>query len=157
MDSDYKAFINTYGAGMVDDHISVCAPGAAEDWAELIRHNTYAHECVRLDFAGPEGYVGDWQLGDASRWAPGREDVPAWFEPGDDLISWGHTGNGDFLFWHVQPGAAPEVWPVVFKERGPFWERYRTGFCTAMAGLLTGEIQSEYLSDPLGGPHSYNS
>lgn len=109
-----------------------------------------------MDFAGPEGYAGDWQLGDASRWAPGSEDVPPWFQPGDDLISWGHTGNGDFLFWHVQPGTGPDGWPVVFKERGPLWEQYRTGFCGALAGLLTGDIQSEYLSDLLGGPHSYN-
>lgn len=105
---------------------------------------------------GADGYSGDWHLGDASRWAPGREDVPSWFQPGDDLISWGHTSNGDFLFWHVRPGTTPDAWPVVFKERGPFWEQYRTGFCAALAGLLTGDIQSEYLSRWLGGPHTYS-
>ena len=117
--ADYKTFVDAYGAGLVDDHLTVCAPDAVHDWADLVRHNIYAHECVRLDFAGPEDCSGDWQVGDASRWALNREDVPSWFEPGDNLISWGHTGNGDFLFWHVEPGTAPDDWPVVLKERGP--------------------------------------
>ena len=153
---DYKTFVDAYGAGMVDDHLTVCAPGAAQEWVDLVQHNDYAHVCVRLDFAGPDDYEGDWQLGDATRWTPDREDVPSWFQPGDDLISWGHTGNGDFLFWHVRPGTAPDAWPVVFKERGPYWEQYRTGFCGTLAGLLTGDLQSEYLSRWLGGPHTYS-
>jgi len=65
------------------------------------------------------------------------------------------AGNGDFLFWHVQPGTAPDEWPVMLKEEGPLWEQYGAGFATALANLLTGEIQSEYLSHWLGGPHSY--
>ncbi|MEV4490614.1 hypothetical protein AB0K04_10920 [Micromonospora coxensis] len=120
-----------------------------------MRHNAWAQECVRLDFAGPDDWSGDWPLDDASRWAPNRADVPAWFEPGDTLISWGYTGNGDFLFWHVTPGTAPADWPVALKERGPYWEHYRVGFSAALVGLLTGEVQSEYLSRWLGGPHTY--
>ncbi|GAA2710052.1 hypothetical protein Apa02nite_079730 [Actinoplanes palleronii] len=44
----------------------------------------------------------------------------------------------------------------MFKERGPLWERYETGFATTLADLLTGDVQSEYLSYWLGGPHSYD-
>ena len=152
---DYKLFIDVYGVGMVDDHLMVCGPGAVADWADLVKHNAYAHECFRPEFAEPEDCSGSWSLGDASRWASDRADVPSWFEPGDDLISWGHTGNGDFLFWHVKPGITPNEWPVALKERGPYWEYYQTGFCASLAGLLTGEIQSEYLSRWFGGPHSY--
>ncbi|MET8835102.1 hypothetical protein ABZV78_14465 [Micromonospora sp. NPDC004540] len=86
---DYKAFVDAHGAGSVDDHLIVCTPNAVPDGADLVQHNTWAHECVRLDFAGPDHWSGDWPLGDASRWAPNREDVPSWFEPGDNLISWG--------------------------------------------------------------------
>lgn len=117
---DYKAFVGAYGGGLVDDHLTVCGP------ADLLEHNSYAQECLRLDSAAP-----------------------------DDLISWGHTGNGDFLFWHVKPGTAPDDWPVVLKERGPYWERFATGFAGTVKGLLTGGIQSEYLSSWLGGPHTY--
>jgi hypothetical protein len=152
---DYRQFVTAYGAGLVDDHLTVCAPGAPRDWADLIRHNSWAHECVRLDFAGPDDYSGDWPLGDPSRWEADRENVPSWFEPGDDLISWGATGNGDFLFWHVKPGMKPDDWPVVFKEEGPYWERYEVGFTAALTGLLTGEIESEYLGRWFAGPHSY--
>ncbi|WP_245674082.1 MULTISPECIES: SMI1/KNR4 family protein [Actinoplanes] len=153
---DYKAFIDAYGPGSVDDHLQVCAPGAPEEWVDLVEHNSYAHECTGLEFFGPGNWRREWSMGDASRWTPGREDVPAWFEPGDDLISWGHTGNGDFLYWHVRPGVPPDDWPVVFKERGPLWEQYGSGFATALADLLTGVLQSWYLSSRLGGPHSYD-
>jgi hypothetical protein len=40
-------------------------------------------------------------------------------------------------------------------EEGSLWEQYGAGFATALAHLLTGDIQSEYLSRWLGGPHSY--
>ncbi|MEV4351075.1 hypothetical protein AB0J83_42000 [Actinoplanes sp. NPDC049596] len=87
-----------------------------------MRHNAYAQECLRLDFGGPDNWAGDWAVGDATRWTPDREDVPDWFSPGDRLISWAHTGNGDLLFWHVRPGVAAGDWPVALKERGPYWE-----------------------------------
>ncbi|MFC4998297.1 hypothetical protein ACFPIJ_10675 [Dactylosporangium cerinum] len=32
---DYKTFIEAYGAGVIDDHINVCAPNAGHDWADL--------------------------------------------------------------------------------------------------------------------------
>ncbi|MET7422045.1 hypothetical protein [Dactylosporangium sp. NPDC005555] len=152
---DYRMFVDAYGAGIVDDHVIVCAPDAAHDWADLLQHNTWAHECIRPELAGLGSGSGDWSLGDASRWTPNREDVPSWFEPGDNLISWGCSVNGDFLLWHIRPGTAPDDWPVVLKERGPYWEQYHVGFSAALTGLLIGEIQSGYLSRWLGGPHSY--
>ncbi|MEO3743668.1 hypothetical protein [Plantactinospora sp. B5E13] len=152
---DYKRFVSAHGAGRVDDHLTVCAPGGPPDGVDLVGHNTWAQECVRLDFGALGDDLDGWHLGDASRWEPGRADVPVWFEPGDDLLSWGRTGNGDFLFWHVKPGVAPDDWPVVFKEEGPYWEQYEVGFSAALVGLLTGEIQSEYLSRWFEGPHSY--
>ncbi|GAA4256650.1 hypothetical protein [Dactylosporangium darangshiense] len=153
---DYRAFVDAYGAGLVDDHLTVCAPGAPRDWADLAPHNAWAQECVRLDFAGPGNYEGDWPVGDASHWTADREDVPSWFTPGDDLFSWGSTGNGDLLFWHVRPGVAPNDWPVVLKEEGTYWERFDAPFAATLAGLLAGEIESEYLSHWLRGPHSYH-
>lgn len=153
--SDYKRFVEAYGAGLIDDHITVCAPDAPLEWADLVRHHTWAQECVRLDFAGPDSPSQGWHLGDQSHWEPDRTEVPSWFEPGDNLISWGHTGNGDLLFWHVKTGVAADNWPVVLKEEGPYWEQYGASFSATLAGLLTGEIQSEYLSRSLGGPHSY--
>jgi hypothetical protein len=156
---DYKRFVEAYGAGSIDDHLTVYAPDGpdAPAWADLVRHNGEAEESVRVDFGGPDNDSGDWHLGDASQWDPERRDVPSWFEPGDNLVAWGSTDNGDKLFWHVKPGVPADEWPVVFKEEGPYWERYGVGFSAALVGLLTGEIRSEYLSDWLGGLHSYTS
>ena len=85
--SDYKRFVEMYGAGSIDDHLTVHAPGAPS-WADLVSHNGEAEETVRVDFGGPENDSGDWHLGDASQWDPERRDVPSWFESGDDLVSW---------------------------------------------------------------------
>ncbi|MEU6077202.1 SMI1/KNR4 family protein [Micromonospora sp. NPDC047074] len=153
--NDYRRFVGAHGAGRIDNHITVCVPGGPHDRTDLVRHNVWAQECVRLDFAGLDNDLDGWHLGDASQWEPGRADVPPWFEPGDNLVSWGFTGNGDFLFWHVKPGVAADDWPVVFKEEGPYWEQYGVSFSAALVGLLTGEIRSRYLSRWLAGPHSY--
>lgn len=166
---DYKRFVGAYGAGLVDDHLVVCGPGEPHD---LLENVEWARACVRLDFGasdlgaeqwwpgGPDQSPGDWRLGDPAHWTPGRQGVPAWFRPGDDLIAWGSTGNGDMLCWHVPDStgptsAGPEEWVVVLKEEGPYWERFEAGFDATVAGLLTGDLQSEYLSRWFGGPHSY--
>jgi hypothetical protein len=117
-----------------------------------------AQESCRIWFGdvddGPVSHMErSWPLGDSSRWD--GDDVPEWFQPGDDLISWGGTPNGDFLFWHIKPGAAPAEYPVVLRERGPYFERFGVGFAPVLTGLLTGTIRSEYLSRRLQVPHSY--
>lgn len=126
--ADYKEFVSTFGACAIDDHVTVCAPG------DLLEHQDWAREC--RSFESPE-------------------DLPDWFEPGDDVVSWGVTHNGDQLGWHVRPGAPAATWPVVFKEAGPYWQRFPGGFTATLAGLLTGDLQSWHLSSRLGGPHSY--
>ncbi|MFI1988933.1 hypothetical protein [Actinoplanes sp. NPDC020271] len=125
--ADYKEFVGTFGAASIDDHVSVCEPG------RLLEHHAWVRECLAID----------------------EDDRPDWFAPGDRVISWGSTENGDILGWLVSPGAAPPAWPVVFKEEGPLWQRFPAGFTTTMAGLLTGDLQSWYLSSRLGGDHSY--
>lgn len=156
--SDYKTFVDAYGPGTIDDHLVVCAPDASVGWADLLDNNESAQESCRIWFGGVDGSSVDsparsWPLGDSSRWD--GDDVPDWFQPGDDLISWGATGDGDFLFWHIKPGAAPADHPVVLRERGPYFERFEGGFAAALTGLLAGTIHSEYLTSWLHGPHSY--
>lgn len=116
---EHKAFIDTYGPGSVDDHVHACAPDAAEEWADLVAQKLLRARLRRRGALRAGQTAADWHLGDVPYGKLDREDIPAWFEPGDDLISWGHTGNGDFLFWHVKPGTAPHDWPVMLKEEGP--------------------------------------
>ena len=156
--NDYKTFVDAYGPGAIDDHLLVCAPDASIGWTDLLDNNEAAQESCRIWFGGVDSDSFDrsvraWPLGDSSRWD--GDDVPDWFQPGDDLISWGGTANGDFLFWHIKPGAVPADHPVVLRERGPYFERFEGGFATALAGLLTGITRSEYLTRWLQPPHSY--
>ncbi|MCO8273704.1 hypothetical protein M1L60_24210 [Actinoplanes sp. TRM 88003] len=149
---DYKRFVDTYGPGVIDDHLVVCAPGGIGDWTDLLENNEMAQESCRIWFGGGDT-SGAWPLGDSARWE--GEDVPDWFRAGDDLISWGATPNGDFLYWHIRPGVAADDHPVVLRERGPYFERFEAGFAATLTGLLTGAISSFYLSRWLKAPHSY--
>lgn len=153
--ADFKAFVDAHGAGQIDGHLTVCAPDEPHEWRDLLQNQRHAMECVRLDFCGPGNYAKPWPVGDPTHWTPGHGGIPPWFEPGHDLISWGHTDNGDLLLWHLTPGTPPDDWPVVLKEEGPYWERFAAGFEATLRGLLTGDLQSEYLSRPLGGLHTY--
>ncbi|QGN46137.1 hypothetical protein GKC29_04275 [Micromonospora sp. WMMC415] len=156
--SDYKFFVDTYGPGAINDHLLVCAPDASLGWTDLVDNNEVAQESCRIWFSGVDDEPFSrleraWPLGDSSRWD--GDHVPDWFQPGDNLISWGGTPNGDFLFWHVKPGVAPADHPVVLRERGPYFERFDGGFAMTLGGLLTGTIRSRYLSRWLRVPHSY--
>lgn len=155
---DYKRFVDAYGPGAINDHLLVCAPGASAGWTDLRDNNEMAQETCRIWFGGVddgsfEQTQQPWPLGDSAHWA--GDDVPDWFQPGDDLISWGGTANGDFVFWHIKPGVSPADHPVVLRERGPYFERFEGGFSAVLAGLLDGSIRSEYLSRWLQTPHSY--
>lgn len=152
---DYKRFVDAHGSGVIDDQLAVNGIGGRFD---LVEENLYAWSSVRLDFAGPDAWREDaaWRLGDAAHWTPDRSEVPDWFSPGDDLIAWGSSVSGHFLFWHVRPGVPAGEWTAVLKERGPYWERFERGFAGTVAGLLTGDVQSRYLSRWLSGPHSYD-
>jgi hypothetical protein len=123
--ADYKEFLTAFGVATIDDHIVICPP------AELAAEQDY----LVLD----EDEAGELE----------------WLAPGDRLIVWGSTPNGDLLMWHVKPGVPPASWPVVFTEEGPFWQVFPGGFTATLAGLLTGELQSWHMSSRLGGPHSY--
>lgn len=155
---DYKHFVDAYGPGAVNDHLLVCAPDASAGWTDLLDNNEMAQESCRTWFGGVDDGPFDrteqpWPLGDSAHW--GGDDVPDWFRPGDDLISWGGTANGDFLFWHIKPGVAAADYPVVLRERGPDFERFEGGFSATLMGLLVGNIRSEYLSQWLLAPYSY--
>ncbi|MEV0897196.1 SMI1/KNR4 family protein [Actinoplanes sp. NPDC049802] len=155
---DYKAFVDAYGPGAVNDHLLICAPDASVGWTDLVDNNEMAQESCRIWFGGVDDDSSSrlepaWPLGDSSRWD--GDDVPDWFQPGDDLVSWGGTPNGDFLFWHVRPGVAPADHPVVLREHGPYFERFDGGFAMTLKGLLTGAVRSRYLTRWLQAPHSY--
>ncbi|GHJ54597.1 hypothetical protein Nm8I071_39040 [Nonomuraea sp. TT08I-71] len=97
---DYKRLADAYGPGLIDDHLIICAPGAATGWTDLLDNNVMAQGSCRIWFGGvddgPVSQAEDlWPLGDSSRWH--GNDVPDWFQSGDDLVSWGGTGNSDLL------------------------------------------------------------
>lgn len=112
--ADYKAFIERYGSGVVDDFLSVFNPFAA-------------NEHVNLASAGRARLDGLRMLRDEFDIDTGHELFPA----AGGLLPFGATDNGHVLFWETK--GEPQDWTVIVREpRAPRYER----FASNMTGFL---------------------
>jgi hypothetical protein len=107
--SDYKAFIDAYGTGSIDEFVTV-----------LNAHSTTSHFRLR-DY-------GQTML-DVTRElrSGGTVNVPfpIYPEPGG-LLPWGVTANGDWGYWITGQPDQSDQWEVVISvDRGPDWFRHR--------------------------------
>ncbi|MFE5339616.1 hypothetical protein ACFQ80_05320 [Isoptericola sp. NPDC056578] len=80
------------------------------------------------------------------------EDDPE-FRPDDlpedsRLLAWANTGNGETLFWRVDPGASADAYPVYVEDGdGESWERFDLSATDLLEGILEGEVRPESFSD----------
>ncbi|WP_141689468.1 SMI1/KNR4 family protein [Streptomyces sp. DI166] len=119
---DFKEFMAEYGAGAIDDYLTVLL---AEP---------------RGGFADGPAYMG---MADESRNA---EDLwpPGYGKP--RLIAWGLDSSADILCWRAD-GDDPDRWPVVVWSRGGGrWAEYPGG----MAEFLCRVFRAEFDRCPLG-------
>lgn len=132
---DYKAFIDTYGGGYVDDYLWILEPGCANESYDLIDSDEERSEANE--------YLWD-----------GGERKPAEVDgTGARLIPWASTDNGEFLYWLAHPRQNPDAWTVMINEaRGPWWEHFDMGFTPFLAAAVAGDFRSEILSDAFPTP-----
>lgn len=111
--ADYKAFVERYGTGAVDDFLWVFNPFSANEHVNLVSGGR-----TRLD--------GLRSLRDEFDVEIGHELFPA----AGGLLPFGATDNGDVLFWEA--AGEPETWTVIVRDaRAPEYERFgsnMTGF-----------------------------
>lgn len=123
---DYKALIDTYGAGGFDDFVLMKAPGSHIPGTDLVAAN------------GAE-YMQDLE----AIWDDLGERPEELAEEGSYLLAWANAEDGEELVWLVRPGQDPDDWTVmVLEEDLTEWEHYPMT-CT---GLLVGLISEEIVS-----------
>jgi hypothetical protein len=124
--SDFKAFTELYGSGMVDDFLYLFNPFTAGQDGNLLAEKDRVLDGYRQTRAQ----------------FPDRLPQPPFPDPGG-VLPLGRTDNGDELYW-VTAGP-PDGWPLLLLEsRAALQETYRmpvTGFLdTLAANQLTSRI-----------------
>lgn len=130
--SDYRAFVDRYGAGRLGDELSVFTPLMSGAWIGAAN-----------GFEAMTGFT-EHEVGRAMRemreaWP---EHFPFSFHPEPDgLLAWARNPNSDACFWHMN-GPDPDTWPVYVWNRGgrgaAAWSRYDDGMTGVVHDALTG-------------------
>lgn len=125
--SDYKTFIDLYGAGEFYGDLGVCAPdwiatnGMRDDMAAML------HEYASIGTKSVPT-------------APISDNLDALGSTSDTYLAWGGAGGGQVGFWRTTRGAADE-WPVVVTD-GDGIDYAPEGLIAYLYGLLSGTVES---------------
>ncbi|MFI7274654.1 hypothetical protein [Streptomyces sp. NPDC049879] len=126
--SDYRAFVQHYGRGGIEDFLEVLVPGSRDvgSLSGMYRESENARQAW-LDDA-PHG------VPDGVR--------------GDSLIAWGVNVESDLLCWEVTEAGSPDLWPIViFRRHGyPHWRKFECGMVSLLLEIFTAELGENPLS-----------
>jgi hypothetical protein len=118
--SDYRAFIDRYGAGSVDDVIHIYHPTTGLVLPEQAeRHLRLAREDRDED---PEAYP-----------------YPLWPEPGG-LFPFARTMDRCYFYWRTTD-ADPDGWSTALTEAHYDWWEHPTGMAAFLVDVLAGRAQ----------------
>jgi hypothetical protein len=132
--SDFREFIDTYGAGSIDDYLVIESPvDADEQGCPSMRLSTPTEDSYRPS-SGPWPY-------------------PVRPQPGG-LISWGGNIDGVAFYWSTED-PDPDRWPVVVRERHGDFLEFRCSMTVFLLGML-GPRATRPLDSPClyGAPNS---
>ncbi|MEY1676095.1 SMI1/KNR4 family protein [Gordonia sp. ABKF26] len=127
---DYKLIVETYGAGLFGDEVTVWVPGGAGG------EDLFSEGPAALEVFGEvrEFVVEDhqtWVEPDGSESPVNAAAIPAGFTP------WGGGASGAYGFWH-RVGDDPEAWPVLYVDfREALYLYHRGGIAGFIVDLLT--------------------
>lgn len=126
--ADYRAYIDTYGLGCVNDLYWVLHPDGSPD---------------RLN------------LGDQWAAEPGPLLTPPPYEVGRELLPCAIDEDAGILYWHAT-GADPDTWTVVYRdEDGDAWRPYELGLVAFLHAVFIGALpdlgyaEAGYLGTPI--------
>ncbi|MFJ8977942.1 SMI1/KNR4 family protein [Streptomyces sp. NPDC102282] len=125
--SDFRYFIEAYGAGTIEDCLSVLRPeprGAESGTDDMLMETVNAESAWTREPKSAD-------LVDAS----------------PELIAWGLDSSSDILCWDAS-GDDPESWPVLVRSRGDnLWSRYDCGMVEFLVRVLRAGFADCPLSD----------
>ncbi|MET7810458.1 SMI1/KNR4 family protein [Streptomyces sp. NPDC005395] len=125
--SDYRSFIDSYGAGAIEDYLEILEPRSWD--AEAVGDGMPAEtRNARLG----------WTV-------EPKRDFPVSSEP--MLVAWGVDASADLLCWDTaRPN--PEDWPVIVWSRGDaVWRKYECGMLEFLGQVLRADLPSNPLGD----------
>ncbi|MEV6208807.1 SMI1/KNR4 family protein [Kitasatospora sp. NPDC051914] len=126
--SDYREFIELYGAGSIGDHLGVVLPIAPDLPGRTL----------------PD--VADHTLEARGAMQRKREGLPAGLDE-SALVGWGYDDAADVLCW-ITVGPDPDRWPVAVWSRGDQrWLVHEMGMVAFLVAVLAGELDECPLSD----------
>jgi hypothetical protein len=126
---DYRQFIEVYGAGAIENYLSVQEP-EIKGGRQKSEFGGMQHETVNAQHA--------WATIEKSSELAGAT---------PELIAWGSDASADILCWDSS-GADSSTWPVLVHNRDDsLWRRYECG----MVEFLTRILRADFDECPLGG------
>ncbi|WP_369182846.1 SMI1/KNR4 family protein [Streptomyces sp. Y1] len=127
--TDYREFIELYGAGTISDHLGVAHPVSVSGPGERPTDVAEETEEARFTFGRT------------------RAGLPAEVVDDSALIGWGHSDAADALCW-LAIGPDSDRWPVVvWSDFERKWLVHDVGMVDFLVGLLAGELDECPLSD----------
>jgi SMI1-KNR4 cell-wall len=127
--ADYVELLETYGGGQFDGYLYLLEPFAPNDSYDLM-------------------HAADVRAGALDLLWSNGEPRPSFLDaPGQRLLPWASGDGGEYCYWLVTPGIAPDRWPVVVNEgRGPGWEHFDLGCAAFLLAVLHRHVDSTILT-----------
>jgi hypothetical protein len=118
--------------------------GGAGQWFGYVRLFAPGHPLPSQDLLASPGVFEDLLV----LWDDDPEFRPDDLPEDSRLLAWANTGNGETLFWRVDPGASADTFPVYVEDGdGESWERFDLSATDLLEGILEGEVRPESFSD----------
>lgn len=125
--SDFRDFAQVYGAGIVDDYISVSVPDPGNRFVDLLQKSR--------DFTATLKGVQETLPAQMSHLLDSRI---------DEILMWAADEDGDLCFWTPE-GRDPEHWNVgVYSRNFNDWTQYSCGFAEFLVEVLTRVTESPF-------------
>ena len=128
--ADYKAFVETYGAGSINEHLWVYHP-SPEKRLDMIEQLEFERR-KRRHLVGPGESP---NIGPYSLWQ-----YPLWPDPGG-VIPWGRTA-GAWTFNWVTAERHPSDWSVYVQSHDFYWEQFGLSMTEYLEAALGRTIDS---------------
>jgi hypothetical protein len=121
---DYRAFVETFPPGVVDDRIRVIRPGDVHSpRTEYLGYYAYRMNDMRQRRAGGHG----------------RYPYTIFPEPGG-VLPWGEGANGE-LYFSLTGASDADAWTVVWPDRDEReWRAFPGSMCEFLIGVVTGKV-----------------
>jgi hypothetical protein len=124
---DFKDFARVFGAGVIDEYVSISIPDPGNSFVDLIQKSRNFVETLH----------------GVKETLPIQLSYPLESRVGG-IIMWAANEDGDLCFW-IPDVENPNQWRIgVYSRNYNDWHEYPFGFSEFLFGILTGVIESPF-------------